>query len=81
MDLNDFLYSPIPEVKDLAERAIRIKTLHDNKEISDDEYTELANDLLELKYINHEMTDLEAIREMWAVIAVLKNIKFFATLI
>lgn len=81
MELNDFLYSPIPEVKDLAERAIRVKALYDNKELTDSEYKELVDDIMNLKFINQEMTDLEAIRELWVVVNVLKNIKFFATLI
>lgn len=81
MELNDFLYSPVPEVKDLAERAVRLKQLYDNQEITKEEYEELANDLLELKHINQEMVDLEAIRELWQVVNVLKNLKFFATLI
>jgi hypothetical protein len=81
MELNDFLYSPVPEVKDLAERAVKLKTLYDNKEISQSEYEELSNDLLELKYINTDMVDLEAIRELWQVVDVLKNLKFFASLI
>lgn len=81
MELNDFLYSPIPEVKDLAERAIRVKALYDNKELTDSEYKELVDDIMNLKFINQKMTDLEAIRELWVVVNVLKNIKFFATLI
>ena len=81
MELNDYLYSPVPEVKDLVERAVKLKALYDNKEISQSEYEELSNDLLELKYINKDMVDLEAIRELWAVVDVLKNLKFFASLI
>ena len=81
MELNDFLMSPVAEVKDLAERAQRIETMYTNGEMSFEEYTELATDLLELKHINKEMVDLELIRELWQVITVLKNLKFFASLI
>ena len=81
MDINDFLMSPVPEIKDLAERAVKLKTAYENKELSESEYQELADDLLELKHINEEMVSLEVIRELWQVIDVLKNLKFFASLI
>lgn len=81
MDINDFLISPIPEIKDLAERAVNIQNLYSSNLISESEYTELANDLLELKHINSEMVDLEVTRELWQVVNFLKNLKFFATLV
>jgi hypothetical protein len=81
MDINDYLMSPIPEIKDLAERAVNIQNLYSSNQITESEYTELANDLLELKHINKEMVDLEVTRELWQIINTLKNIKFFATLI
>lgn len=81
MQINDFLMSPIPEVKDLAERALRIQHLYSENKISREEYEELAQDLLELKYVNKVMVSLELQRELWQVVEVLKNIKFFTTLI
>lgn len=80
MNINDFLMSPIAEVNDIAARAQRIENLYNSKQITYSEYAELAEDLLELKHINKEMVDLEAIREMWQVVEVLKNVKFFASL-
>lgn len=80
MSLNDFLLSPIIEVKDLVERAVNIEGLYQHNEISFDEYQELANDLLELKHINSDMVSLEVTRELWMVVDSLKNIKFFASL-
>jgi hypothetical protein len=81
MDINDFLISPIPEIKDLAERAVNLQNQYSSNLISESEYTELANDLLELKHINSEMVDLEVTRELWQVVNFLKNLKFFATLV
>jgi len=81
MDINNYLMSPIPEVKDLAERAVKIETMFNNGEITQDEYQELATDLLELKYINQTMVNLEITRELWQIAEVLKNLKFFASLI
>ena len=80
-NLEDFLFSPIPQVKDLAERGIRYKKLFEEKQISGPEYVELIGDLVELKHINEDMTQLEAIREFWQVVDILKTMKFFATLI
>lgn len=80
ISLNDFLISPVQEVKDLAERAVRIQSMYENSQITEDEYKELANDLLELKEINEEMVGLEVIRELWLLVNLLKNIKFFASL-
>jgi hypothetical protein len=81
MNINDFLMSPIAEVNDIAARAQRIENMYNNREISYSEYAELAEDLLELRHINKEMVNLEAIREMWQVVTVLKNLKFFASLV
>jgi len=80
MSINDFLISPVSEIKDLAERAVKIETMFNNNEISQEEYKELADDLLELKHINSEMVDLEVMRELWLLVDTLKNIKFFASL-
>lgn len=81
MELNDFLLSPVPVVKDLAERSQRIIALHVNKEISTSEYIELLNDLTDLKHINEDMVELQAIKEFWDLMDLLKNLKFMATLI
>lgn len=80
MNINDFLISPISEIKDLAERAIEIENMFNNGQISSGEYKELANDLLELKDVNKDMIDLELMRELWMFVDTLKNIKFFASL-
>jgi hypothetical protein len=80
MNINDFLMSPVPEIKDLAERAVRIKTAYEQNQLTESEYNELAQDLLELKHVNEEMVSLEVIKELWQVIDVLKNIKFFVTI-
>lgn len=81
MELNDFLLSPVPVVKDLAERSLRIVKLHNEKQISTTEYIELLNDLTDLKKINEDMVDLQAVKEFWDLLELLKNIKFMATLI
>ena len=81
MELNDFLLSPVPVVKDLAERSQRIIQLHENKEISTTEYIELLNDLTDLKNINEDMVDLQAVKEFWDLMDLLKNLKFLATII
>ena len=81
MELNDFLFSPIPEVKDLAERAVRVESMYNNGDLTLEEYKDLAEDILSLKVINEEMVDLEAQRELWQVVNVLKNLKFFASLV
>lgn len=80
MNINDFLVSPIPEIKDLAEKAEKIETSYKNGEISFSEYTELANDVLELKNINTQMIDLEIQRELWRFVQILQQMKFFASL-
>lgn len=80
MSINEFLLSPVAEVKDLAERAVRIENMYNNKEITYPEYKELVEDLLELKHINENMVHLEVTRELWLCINVLKNLKFFASL-
>jgi len=81
MELNDFLLSPVPVVKDLAERSQRIIQLHENKEISTTEYIELLNDLTDLKNINEDMVELQAVKEFWDLMDLLKNLKFLATII
>lgn len=81
MELNDFLVSPVPVVKDLAERADRVIKLHNEKQISTAEYIELINDLTDLKHINEDMVDLQAIKEFWDLMDLLKNLKFIATII
>lgn len=80
MELNDFLMSPIAEVKDLAERAQNIQTLCENGEITVEQAAELAGDLLELKHINQDIVAIEVQRELWQVVKFLQNLKFFASL-
>lgn len=81
MELNDFLLSPVPVVKDLAERSQRIIKLHEEKQISTTEYIELLNDLTDLEKINEDMVDLQAVKEFWDLMDLLKNLKFIATII
>lgn len=80
MELANFLVSPIPEVKDLAERAQRYKEEYEQSKITKEEYAELLNDLTDIKEITSEMADLEATREFWALVNVIKNIKFATSL-
>lgn len=81
MELNDFLISPIKEVKDLAERAQNIENLYKNGELTQAEAAELSADLLKLKDINTEMVDIETQRELWQLVKLLQNLKFFTSLI
>ena len=80
MELGDLLISPLPLIKDLAERAQRIRNDYEAGRISKSEYIELTDDLLSLKHINDEMVGLELTRELWKAVELLKNIKFFASL-
>lgn len=80
MELNDFLMSPIAEVKDLAERAQKIEALYTAGELTKAEAAELAGDLLELKHINADMVSIEVQRELWQVVKFLQNLKFFTSL-
>jgi hypothetical protein len=73
--------SPVPEIKDLAERAVRIEQQYKDGKLTFSEYAELANDLLELKTINTDMMGLELTRELWQVVTFLKNLKFFSSLV
>jgi polyhydroxyalkanoate synthesis regulator phasin len=80
MELNDFLLSPIREVKDLAECAQNIENLYTKGELTKEEAAELLADLLKLKDINTEMVDIETQRELWQLVKLLQTMKFFTSL-
>jgi hypothetical protein len=81
MNLNDFLLSPVAEVKNLAERAIKLKDMFELEQISNSEYIELLDDLISLKNINEASISIETSRELWNLVDFLKNLKFIATII
>lgn len=81
MEISDLLFSPIPEVQDLAGRAERYRVEYETGKISKTEYLDLLDDLISLKDINEEMISLEATRELWQIVSIIKNIKFATTLI
>jgi hypothetical protein len=81
MEINDFLVSPISEVKDFAERAVKLKAEFEARLLTTEEYTELTDDLLALKHINEASISIEVSRELWTLVDILKNIKFFASLV
>ena len=80
MELNDFLISPVAEVKDFAERAVRLKTAFTEGQLTQQEYMELTDDLLSLRHINEASVSIETQRELWNLVDLLKNIKFLASL-
>jgi DNA-binding MltR family transcriptional regulator len=81
MTLNDFLLSPVAEVKDLAERAVNLKLAYSLGKLSNEEYMELVDDLLTLKHINEASISIETSRELWNIVDFLKNLKFMASII
>jgi hypothetical protein len=78
---NNMLADPMIEVQEFARRAQELKLQFSNKELSEDEYNELVEDLLNLEYINKEMLSLDVQKKLDTTITVLKNLKFFVTFI
>ena len=48
-----------PNLQDLANRALQLKTMLEQKEISKSEFTEMVNDLYHEKNINEAVQDLQ----------------------
>ena len=78
---NEMISDPNIEVSTFALRAQEIKDLFDKQQISEDEYNELTEDFLELKHINKALLSLDVQKKLIDFAAILKEIKFFASLI
>ncbi|MEM2159469.1 MAG: hypothetical protein QXN55_00790 [Candidatus Nitrosotenuis sp.] len=78
LTINDILISPIPEVKDLGERAVTLKKQLDEKQITEDEFTELLEDIKSLNNIHKEMVSLETWRELLKAVQIIDMIRHWA---
>jgi hypothetical protein len=75
------LADPNIEVKEMAIRAQEIEMYYEHNQLSEDEYKELVEDLLQLKSINKQMLSLDVQKKLDTYSTYLKNIKFFTGLI
>lgn len=78
---NEMISDENIEVSSFATRAQELKTYLNNNELSQAEYDELVNDFLELKSINKELLSLDVQKKLVDFANILKEIKFFASLI
>jgi predicted RNA binding protein with dsRBD fold (UPF0201 family) len=78
LTINDILLSPIPEVKELGQRAAALKKQFDEKQISEDEFNELLEDIKSLNNIHKEMVSLETWRELLKAVQILDMIRHWA---
>lgn len=78
---NEMISDPNIEISSFALRAQEIETLFKEEKISEDEYKELVDDFLELKSVNKELLSLDVQKKLVDFANVLKEIKFFASLI
>jgi argininosuccinate lyase len=76
-----FLQDPNIEVQELASRAQEIKMYREHGQITEEEYNELVEDLLELRSVNREMMSLDVQLKLNKLTNFLKNVKFFASII
>ena len=72
---------PNVSVQEFAQRAQEIKANFDAGNITQEEYTELANDILELKYVNKELLSLEVQKKLDTYAGYLKTTDFFIGLL
>lgn len=77
----EMIASPNIEIREFATRAQEIKMYFEHHLITQDEYQELVDDLLELKTVNKEMLDLDVQNKLQTYANYLKTAKFFASLI
>ena len=75
------LADPNVEVQEFATRAQEIKMYFEHGQITQEEYQELANDLLELKYVNKQMLSLDVQNKLQKYSNYLKTANFFIGLL
>lgn len=78
---NEMISDENIEVSSFATRAQELKTYLNNNQLSQAEYNELVDDFLELKSINKELLSLDVQKKLVDFANILKEIKFFASLI
>lgn len=78
---NNMIADPNIEVQEFAKKTQEIKQYWIDKKISQEEYDELVNDLLELKSVNKQMLSLDVQKKLQEFTDILKNIKFFTSII
>lgn len=77
----EMIADPNIEVQEFAARAQEIKAYFEHNLISQEEYQELADDLLELRTINKEMLSLDVQKKLTDFANALKTLKFFLTIV
>lgn len=74
LDLNNFLASPLPIIKDFASRANQIYELHANDQISAAEAKDLLDDLVSLKHIDDAVLSIEIDNELQKLVNLISKI-------
>lgn len=77
---NEMISDENIEVSSFATRAQELKTYLNNNQLSQAEYNELVDDFLELKSINKNLLSLDVQKKLVDFANILKEIKFFASL-
>jgi hypothetical protein len=77
---NEMISDENIEVSSFAIRAQELKQYLDDNQLSQDEYNELVDDFLELKTINKNLLSLDVQKKLVDFANILKEIKFFASL-
>jgi hypothetical protein len=75
------LADPNIEVQEFATRAQEIKMYWEHGQITQSEYQELVDDLLELKSVNKELLSLDVMKKLDTYAGYLKTANFFIGLL